>query len=41
MADDIQVGNRSLTEIKDLLTEALRTFLKDPQVTVSRKPAKR
>jgi TonB family protein len=41
VAGDIQVGNRSLTEVKEILTEALRKFLKDPQVTVTRKPAKR
>jgi TonB family protein len=41
VAGDIQVGNRSLTEVKEILTEALRKFIKDPQVTVTRKPAKR
>jgi protein involved in polysaccharide export with SLBB domain len=41
VAGDIQVGDRSLTEVKEILTKALRKFIKDPRVTVTRKPAKR
>lgn len=41
LVGDIQVGNLSVLEVKELLSQALKIYLKEPLVTVMRKPAVR
>ncbi|MBE3125155.1 MAG: polysaccharide biosynthesis/export family protein [Acidobacteria bacterium] len=41
LVGDIQVGNLSILEVKELLSQTLKIYLKEPLVTVTRKPAER